>query len=254
MNACRFGCLGPVSYLFGALYRLEVPVQKQETRSLFNSIARHYDLLNHLLSGGIDLYWRRRAVEQLREIRPKRILDVATGTGDFAVAATRLGPEEIVGIDISEEMLRIAEVKLQKKNLNNVIHIKSGDAEHIDGTDGSFDAAMVAFGVRNFEDLETGLREMRRSVRPGGMVLVLEFSKPKAFLLRQLYFFYFLNVLPHIGRLLSRNKGAYRYLPESVLRFPEGEEFIAILRRVGFTQTYQVRMTFGIATAYVGVK
>jgi len=229
-------------------------VQKQYVRSLFNSIAYRYDLLNHLLSGGIDLYWRRRAVEHLRDIRPKHILDVATGTADFAIATLRLHPDTVTGVDIAEEMLGFGRKKLHARGLDSTVSLESGDAENLPFTTEKFDAAIVAFGARNFENLEKGLGEMHRILRSGGKIIVLEFSHPVHFPIRQLYFLYFQNVLPLIGRFLSRNKEAYTYLPDTVMRFPEGEEFKDILRKVGFRQISEERLTFGIASIYSGIK
>ena len=230
------------------------PVQKQYVRSLFDSIARRYDLLNHLLSGGIDTYWRRRAINHLRGEPGRRILDVATGTGDFAIAAARLAPREVVGIDIAGEMLAVGRRKLAARGLSGVVTLRKGEAEGLPFADGSFDAVIVAFGVRNFESLEGGLAEMRRVLRAGGKLVVLEFSRPRRFPFRQIYLFYFLNVLPSIGRLLSGNGEAYAYLPASVMVFPEGDEFLSLLLSAGFTRTRAERLTFGIASIYTAEK
>ena len=229
-------------------------MDKAYVRSLFDSIAYRYDLLNHLLSGGVDLYWRRRAVERLRDLQPKRILDVATGTGDFAIAATQLKPEKVVGVDLSQKMLELGNEKIRRKNLSSTIALQIGDAEHLGFNTDTFDAAIVAFGVRNFEDLEAGLREMFRVLMPGGKIAVLEFSKPSAFPVRQVYLFYFLKILPSIGRLVSKHEEAYQYLSESVMQFPEGEEFLRILKKVGFANTEAIRLTFGIVTIYTAIK
>jgi demethylmenaquinone methyltransferase/2-methoxy-6-polyprenyl-1,4-benzoquinol methylase len=229
-------------------------MEKQYVRSLFDSIAYRYDLLNHLLSGGIDFYWRRRAVEHLKDIQPKTILDVATGTADFAIATMRLKPEKVVGVDIAEEMLKIGRIKLHKRGLDSVITLHSGEAEQIQIETGTFDAAIVAFGARNFEHLEQGLSEMRRVLRSGGKIIVLEFSKPRAFPFKQLYFFYFKTILPLVGRLLSKHNDAYTYLPDTVMKFPEGETFLEILQKIGFADVEEERLTFGIATVYVGRK
>jgi demethylmenaquinone methyltransferase/2-methoxy-6-polyprenyl-1,4-benzoquinol methylase len=238
----------------GLSYLQHMSHEKAYVRSLFNSIAYRYDLLNHLLSGGIDLYWRRRAVEHLRSINPKAILDVATGTADFAIAALELNPDRVVGVDIAEAMLARGREKISRKSLDGTITLMTGDAESLPFGNGEFDAAIVAFGVRNFENLDLGLREMRRVLRPGGKIVVLEFSRPSRFPLRQLYFFYFRRVLPVIGRLVSRSREAYTYLPNTVMKFPEGEEFMHILNRVGFRETAQRRLTFGIATVYEGTR
>lgn len=229
-------------------------MQKQYVRSLFDSIAYRYDLLNHLLSGGVDLYWRRRAVQHLRDIRPQRILDVATGTGDFAIAALRLGPKSVIGIDIAEEMLKHGRAKIQKRGLESLIVLQLGDAEQLEFDTGSFDATLVAFGARNFENLEQGLSEMRRVLRPGGRIVVLEFSRPRYFPFKQLYFFYFRTILPFVGRVISRSKEAYIYLPDTVMKFPEGDEFKRVLASTGFEEIHDERMTFGIASVYTGIK
>jgi len=229
-------------------------VQKQYVRSLFDSIAYRYDLLNHLLSGGVDLYWRRRAIEQIRDINPGRILDVATGTADFAIASLRLHPREVIGIDIAEEMLRHGAKKIAGRGLDGLISLRPGDAENIDFPDESFDAAIVAFGVRNFEDLERGLASMHRVLKPLGKILVLEFSQPRSFPLKQIYFFYFRNILPMIGRLVSRHTEAYTYLPDTVMKFPQDEAFLAILEKVGFRDSRQERLTGGIASVYTAIK
>ena len=229
-------------------------MQHNYVRSLFDSIAYRYDLLNHLLSGGIDFYWRRRAVEHLKDTQPKRVLDVATGTADFAIAMLRLKPEEVIGVDIAEEMLNVGRAKLKKRGLDSLITLQTGEAERLQFEAGRFDAAIVAFGARNFENLEQGLSEMHRVLRSGGKIVVLEFSKPRHFPFRQLYFFYFRRILPLVGRIVSKNDDAYTYLPDTVMKFPEGDEFIAKLRKVGFEKVSEERLTFGIATVYTGTK
>lgn len=229
-------------------------MQKEYVRSLFDKIAYRYDLLNHLLSGGIDLYWRRKAINTLTHLRPRRILDVATGTADFAIASLRLSPEQVVGVDISEPMLAIGRKKIAKRNLNGMIRLQTGEAEALMFGAASFDAAIVAFGARNFEHLDKGLSEMHRVLRTGGKIVVLEFSRPSAFPFKQFYFFYFRHILPLIGRMISKDREAYRYLPDTVMRFPEGDDFIDRLRNAGFTSLQQERLTFGIATIYTGIK
>lgn len=225
---------------------------RPDVRRLFDSIAYRYDLLNHLLSGGIDLYWRRAAIETLAPKKPKRILDVGTGTADFAIASLRLNPDEVIGVDISTAMLQVGNRKLVARQLTDKIRLEAGEAEHLAFPDGYFDAAIVAFGARNFENLETGLSEMRRVLKKGGTIVVLEFSKPKAFLFRQIYLLYFLNILPVVGKIISKDKRAYRYLPDTVMRFPDGDEFLKVLRSVGFSSTSKRELTFGIATIYCG--
>lgn len=229
-------------------------MQKEYVRSLFDNIAYRYDLLNHLLSGGVDLYWRRKAIQTLTRHHPQRILDVATGTADFAIAALRLKPEKVIGVDISEPMLAVGRKKIAQRNLNGTIELQSGEAENLMFGAASFDAAIVAFGARNFERLDKGLSEMYRVLRTGGKIVVLEFSRPKTFPFRQLYFFYFKNILPVVGRMISKDKDAYRYLPDTVMKFPEGEDFLDLLRKAGFSTVKEERLTFGIATIYTGVK
>lgn len=223
-------------------------------RDLFDSIARRYDFLNHLLSGGVDFYWRRRAVDHLAGLRPQRILDVATGTADFAIAALRLGPGRVVGVDVAEGMLEQGRRKLKDRGLDGMVTLETGQAEQLRFGAGEFDAAIVAFGARNFENLEAGLAEMYRVLRSGGKIVVLEFSRPRRFPLRQLYFFYFRRILPIVGRLVSGSPLAYTYLPDTVMKFPEGEDFVGLLRKIGFIETTQDRLTFGIASVYTGVR
>ena len=229
-------------------------MEKRRVRSLFDSIAYRYDLLNHLLSGGVDLYWRRKAIEHLLPLRPKRILDVATGTADFAIAALRLNPQEIVGVDIADEMLRHGREKLRRRKLDSLIRLESGDVEDLQFDDRTFDAAIVAFGARNFTDLERGLSEMHRVLHPGGRIVVLEFSRPKHPVFRRVYVLYFTRILPAIGRIVSRDREAYAYLPATVMQFPDGEDFLVILRRAGFRKTREERLTLGIASIYSGAK
>ncbi len=229
--------------------------KKDSVAAMFNSIAHRYDFLNHFLSFGIDRLWRKRAIRIISAgyISP-RILDVATGTGDLAIASMKAVPETVTGIDISEGMLEIGRNKIVRKNLSDRIKLIKGDSENMPFEDHSFDVAMVAFGVRNFADPLKGVSEMRRVVRPGGMVLVLEFSRPAMFPFKQLFNFYFLNILPLLGRLFSRNKTAYRYLPETVMQFPENEKFMDLMKLAGLGSVKQRRLTFGIASIYTGLK
>ena len=232
----------------------KTPEKKEQVRTMFNDIAPRYDFLNHFLSAGIDRRWRKKAVRILRSNNPKTILDVATGTADLAIEACQITPDRITGIDIAEDMLSIGRKKIKAKNLDSVITLETGDSENLHFPDQSFDAVMVAFGVRNFENLEKGLREMHRVLSPKGMVLVLEFSKPVKFPVKQLYNFYFKNILPGLGRLISGNSSAYTYLPDSVGKFPTGEAFTKLLENVGFTDTKHRSLTFGIASIYTGIK
>lgn len=228
--------------------------KKAQVALMFNNIARKYDFLNHFLSMGIDKLWRRKAVKLLKTLEPKRILDIATGTGDFAIANLKLNPEKVVGIDISTEMLAVGREKIAKKNLQDKIELLEGDSENIQFADHFFDAITVAFGVRNFENLEKGLQEMNRVVRPGGKVVVLEFSKPKKFPVKQIYNFYFFKILPFWGRLVSKDASAYTYLPESVDAFPDDEDFLRIYQDCGFVDCKQIKLSFGIASIYLGTK
>lgn len=222
---------------------------------MFDQIAFRYDFLNRFLSGGIDIYWRKKAVGELREIQPKTILDVATGTGDLALMAEKyLHPHKIIGIDISEGMLEIGRDKIRKQHKSEVVELQSGDSEAINFPDSSFDAITVAFGVRNFEDLEKGLAEMLRVLKPGGKLVVLEFSKPKQQFFSGIYNLYLKVVTPGIGKWISKNKDAYKYLTSSVKAFPEGETFLHILDKTGFTKTYLKRLSLGICTIYCGRK
>ncbi len=228
---------------------------RQQAELMFDSISRHYDRLNHLLSLGTDRRWRRRAVNLMRaNIKPESILDVATGTGDMAIEALRLRPLKVTGIDISEKMLEVGREKIMRRDLGDRIELVSGDASAMIFGDGSFDAAMSAFGVRNFEDTVTGLTEMCRVLRRGGMVMVLEFSRPSWFPLKQIYGLYFSRVLPGIGRKVSGDPGAYTYLHESVMAFPDNEKFLDLLIQSGFTNARQKRLTGGIASIYYAFK
>lgn len=229
-------------------------VQKRYVRTLFNGIAHRYDLLNHLLSAGFDIYWRRKAIAHLTPTRPSTILDVATGTADFAIAALHARPRSVVGVDIAEKMLALGREKVARKGLGDRITLTTGDAERLEFPPDSFDAVTVAFGVRNFENLEAGLRGMFRVLRPGGTIIILEFSRPRRTPLRQAYFFYFRTILPRIGRAVSNHEEAYTYLPDTVMHFPEGSEFLSILETAGFSNTAAERLTGGIVTIYSGTK
>lgn len=228
--------------------------KKEQVAEMFDNISGRYDLLNHLLSLNIDKLWRRKAVRLIKPYEPMVLLDVATGTGDFAVELMSLNPTEIKGIDISAGMLDVGKVKMKKKGLANVINLQLGDAENIDFENDHFDAITVAFGVRNFENLRAGLDEIRRVLKPGKPLAVLEFSKPRAFPFKQFYNFYFRFVLPAIGKTISSDPRAYTYLPESVKAFPEGQDFIKFMEAAGYNNVREYRLTFGIATIYIGEK
>ncbi len=235
-------------------YREDPEAKKQQVARMFNSISRRYDFLNHFLSLGIDIIWRKKAIRLLRESAPKRILDVATGTGDFAIEALTLNPEYIIGVDISDGMLDVGRKKLRDRQLDNRIELRQGDSEKLPFADNFFDAVIVAFGVRNFENLQLGLSEMLRVVKPGGRVVILEFSRPSKFPMKQLYNVYFTTILPTIGRLISRDQAAYRYLPESVKAFPDGTDFLSVLSGLGYKNPQCDPLTFGISSLYWGHK
>ena len=225
--------------------------KKEQVRSMFDGIAARYDLLNHLLSMDIDRLWRRRAVRQAAAVAPRRILDVATGTGDLAIALARAFPEaQVTGVDLSAGMLAAARGKIASRGLSERIALAQGDAEHQAWEDGTFDAVTVAFGVRNFGDPERGLRELARVLRPGGRLVVLEFSRPRNRLFRALFECYSRRVLPRIGGLVSRDRRAYEYLPASVAAFPPPAEFLAMLRGAGLHDCAARSQTFGIAQIY----
>lgn len=228
--------------------------KKQQVEQMFDNIAPKYDFLNHFLSLGIDKVWRKKAVRLLDKYNPGRILDVATGTGDFAIQTAKIKPQEIVGFDLSEQMIRVGQEKVKKLNLDSLISFQKGDSENMPFENESFDAITVAFGVRNFENLEKGLTEFHRVLRPNGVAVILEFSKPRHFPFKQLYRFYFFKILPFIGRLVSKDSSAYSYLPESVMAFPDGNDFFNVLSKAGFEKYTQHRLTFGIATIYFAHK
>lgn len=228
--------------------------KKEQVARMFNSIAGRYDFLNHLLSFNIDRLWRKKAVEMLRDSIHDHILDVATGTGDFAMAALRLHPRKVVGVDISEKMLEIAAGKLAKNGVSDKVELLTGDAENLPFPDGVFDAALVGFGVRNFGDIRAGLKEISRVLNRHGKIVVLEFSHPSTFPFRQLYRFYSAAILPLVGKIVSGEKDAYSYLPESVKSFPAGDDFIRLMKESGFADCEGKPLTFGIVTIYSGKK
>ncbi|HTO16911.1 MAG TPA: bifunctional demethylmenaquinone methyltransferase/2-methoxy-6-polyprenyl-1,4-benzoquinol methylase UbiE [Edaphocola sp.] len=228
--------------------------KKQQVAEMFDRISERYDLLNHLLSLNIDKKWRKKAIQSLTPIQPKVILDVATGTGDLAITALNLNPESIIGVDISKGMLEKGKIKIKEKGLDQKIELQYGDSEQLPFEASFFDAVTCAYGVRNFANLEKGLSEMSRVLRPGGRLAILEFSKPKNFLVKPLFKFYFKFILPTIGKLISKDNGAYTYLPESVEAFPEGKEFVKILNRNGFSLAKANPLSFGITTLYTAEK
>lgn len=235
-------------------YKEEKISKKEQVARMFDNISERYDFLNHLLSLGIDRGWRRNAIRLLKPYSPRIILDVATGTGDFAIQALDILPDKIIGVDISEGMLEVGRKKVTARGLSNIIEMRSGDSENLPFEDNNFDAVTVGFGVRNFENLEKGLMEIYRVMKPGAMLIVLEFSKPARFPFKQIYNFYFKIILPKIGRWVSHDKAAYTYLPESVEAFPDWVDFIEILKNTGFKNTACKPQTFGISSIYIGQK
>jgi len=229
--------------------------KKQQVAEMFDSIAYRYDFLNRFLSAGIDITWRKKAIKQLKKNAPKKVLDVATGTADVALMTYDiLKPEKIVGIDISDGMLDLGRKKIADKGLSDIITLYQGDSERIQFNDNEFDAITVAFGVRNFQNLVAGLTEMRRVLKPGGKLVVLEFSKPKSIGFKSLYNLYMNVIAPSFGKMFAKNKDAYQYLNDSVQAFPEGQTFLKIMNEAGFTQTYLQTLSLGICTIYCGSK
>lgn len=236
-------------------YRDSEASKKEQIAKMFNNISGTYDFLNHFLSLGIDVIWRKMAVRELLPEKPKHILDVATGTGDFAFESIKiLKPEKISGVDISEGMLAIADEKIRKRNLQHIFEVSLGDSEKLLFENDRFDAVTVAYGVRNFENLEKGLLDMLRVLKPSGKIVILEFSKPKVFPVKQAYNFYFKYITPSIGKLFSKDASAYSYLPESVAAFPDGKQFTELMRKVGFQNTKWRPLAFGICSIYTGTK
>ncbi len=229
--------------------------KKQQVAGMFNDIAFRYDFLNRFLSAGIDIRWRKKAIRQLEKLKPAHILDVATGTADVAIMASGiLKPKKITGIDISDGMLEVGRQKIQKLGLQDSIELLNGDCETINFENDSFEAVTVAFGVRNFENLEKGLSEILRVLKPEGKLVVLEFSKPRSAVVKAMYKLYMKFITPHVGRLISKNRNAYQYLDESINKFPEGKNFTAILDKLGYRNTYTKSLSLGICSIYCGEK
>ncbi len=236
-------------------YEREEDTKKSQVSRMFNSIAPYYDFLNRFLSLGIDTIWRKKAINKIKASNPQHILDIATGTADVAIELVkRLDAKKVVGLDISKEMLAIGQKKIDKRALDKRIELVLGDSENLSFEDESFDAVTVAFGVRNFENLEKGLKEMNRVLKKDGEVMVLEFSRPRIFPFKQLFNGYFKYVLPQIGRLTSKDPKAYQYLYESVQAFPDGQDFVEILKRTGYKSIECTPLSLGICSVYVGKK
>lgn len=236
-------------------YKSKEGGKKEQVADMFNNISPKYDLLNRIMTMRIDVIWRKKAIKSLASIKPQFILDVATGTGDFAIESIRiLNPKKIIGVDISQGMLNVAKEKIIKKNLQQQFEVQLGDSENLPFDDNTFDAVTVAFGVRNFENLDQGLAEINRVLKPGGKAVILELSNPTSFPIKQLYQFYFHKIIPAIGKLISKDASAYSYLPESVAKFPDGKHFAAITSKVGFKETKVSPQTFGFCTIYEAIK
>lgn len=229
--------------------------KKEQVAEMFDNVAGKYDLLNHVLSGGVDIYWRKKALSMLKNNRNDLVLDIATGTGDLAIEANRiLKPGKIIGVDISKGMLEEGRAKIKKLGLEEKIEMQLGDSEKLLFDDNTFDTVIVSFGVRNFENLLKGLSDMNRVLKPGGTCMVVEFSKPGNYFFKQAYWFYSTKILPLIGKLVSKDRSAYTYLPESVRAFPDGEDFLKVYREAGFKETRAIPLTFGICSVYIGKK
>lgn len=247
---------------FNSIYQLTTikPIQasgkskKQQVEEMFDSISKRYDFLNHFLSLGIDKSWRKKAVSYLKDDKPKLVLDVATGTADLAIECLTLNPEKVIGVDLSDGMLDMGRKKLLERKLDGKIELRKGDSEKLLFEDNYFDACTVGFGVRNFENLDLGLSEIYRVLKPGAKLVVLEFSKPRVFPVKQVYNLYFNTILPFWGRYISKSSSAYSYLPESVRHFPDGTDFLAHLEKAGFANTSMKSLSFGICSIYVGSK
>lgn len=229
--------------------------KKNQVARMFDGIAHRYDFLNHFFSLGIDVLWRKACIRMLKKEQPRRMLDVATGTADFAIEAIRMGMDvHVSGVDISAGMLEVGREKIASRGWNDRIELIQGDSVNLPFDDGHFDCFTVAFGVRNFEDLQGGLRDMLRVLKPGGMGLILEFSKPKRFPVKQLFGLYFKHIMPTLGRWVSQDASAYSYLPESVQAFPEGQAFLDQMVDAGYQEVKAQTLTGGIATIYTGRK
>ena len=235
-------------------YKEKETTKKEQVAEMFNNISAKYDFLNHFLSLGIDILWRKKAISLLRKDNPKEILDIATGTGDFAIEALALNPDKVTGVDISQGMLDVGKEKMKRKKIDHIIDMQLGDSEKLLFDDNKFDAVIVSFGVRNFENLEKGLKDMYRVLKPGGKTIIVEFSRPKKFPFKNIYNFYFKSILPKIGKVVSKDQAAYTYLPESVQAFPDGNDFLSVLEKAGFNNTRCKPLTFGISSIYVGEK
>ena len=228
--------------------------KKQQIEQMFDNISPKYDFLNRSLSLGIDVWWRKKMMRELKGLALNQVLDIATGTADVALATSKLKPNSIIGVDISEGMLSVGRIKVEKKGLSSLIKLQKADSENLPFSENQFDAITVAFGVRNFEHLSKGLDEMCRVLKPGGKLVILEFSRPRIFPVKQLYDFYFRYFCPWWGKVVSKDNSAYKYLYDSVTAFPEGDQFLTIAKQSGFKQLKSQRLTFGIVSLYTATK
>jgi len=235
-------------------YKDDASAKKEQVAKMFDNISARYDFLNHLLSFGIDKGWRKKVVRFASVSKPQRILDIATGTGDLALALSSTGAKEIIGLDISKGMLEVGRQKVIKAKLAQKIDLQYGDSENIPFDSNSFDLVTAAFGVRNFENLDKGLTEMQRVLKPGGKLIVLEFSQPEKAPFKQVFGFYSKRILPTIGKIVSKDQSAYSYLPESVDAFPYGSAFLSRLQDCGFKNSQAEQLTFGVASMYTAEK
>lgn len=228
--------------------------KKEQVAEMFDNISPKYDFLNHFLSMGIDIQWRKKVVKQIQSLQAEKVLDIATGTGDLAIMIAENTKAQITGLDLSAGMLEVGRKKVTEKGLENRIEMIQGDSENLPFEDDTFDAITVSFGVRNFENLEKGLNEINRVLKPNGTFIILEFAQPEQFPMKQLYGFYSKNILPTIGRIFSKDNAAYTYLPESVEAFPYGEKMVEIIKNCGFTSVKNKNLTFGISAIYTSIK
>lgn len=228
--------------------------KKEQVAEMFDNVSYKYDFLNRLLTFGIDQKWRKLVVKKVAKNNPKILLDIATGTGDFAIMLTQLNPEKVIGLDLSQGMLDIGIQKIKKRKLENLIEMVQGDSENLPFENNTFDAITVGFGVRNFENLDKGLKEIQRVLKPNGSFVVLETSQPQGFIMKPLFKFYSKYIIPTIGKLFSKDKRAYDYLPESAANFPFGKKFNNILEKNGFKDIANTPLTFGIASMYTATK
>jgi demethylmenaquinone methyltransferase/2-methoxy-6-polyprenyl-1,4-benzoquinol methylase len=228
--------------------------KKEQVEQMFDNISGQYDSLNHILSMGIDKGWRKKAVREVMAVKPNRVLDVATGTGDQAIALCRAGVDRVTGLDLSRGMLDVGIEKIRRLQWSDRIEMMQGDSENLPFENNTFDAITVSFGVRNFENLDQGLQEMARVLKPGGKMVILEFSKPRGWVIAPIFRLYSNHILPRVGSWISKDKSAYTYLPESVEAFPSDELFLQHLRATGLESCTQHRLTFGIASIYTGIK